>query len=188
MADIVVDSSIIIGIARLYKNNERKPRTRREFYLFQIMEQLEEGNINCVVTPTILKEIKRGAKYDNGFGEKIVSRYGIRYDFDDQDKSKTLELVEAYGNYLINNEPAIELAQNKTSRNYFDARIVAETSVLQKKLGRQIPILTDNIRDICDESKINIINTNYNLLKTHIHSMHTLQEAIAFSESNSEKE
>lgn len=36
MADIVVDSSLIIGIAKIYKDNVQSPRNRRENYLFQI--------------------------------------------------------------------------------------------------------------------------------------------------------
>ena len=186
MADLVVDSSIIIGIAKLYKDNIQSPRNRRENYLFNIKNLIEDGKINCVVTPTIMKEIRRGSKFDKGFGLKIISRFGTQIDFDDYDKNKTIELVDTYGNYMINDKTAIENAEDSMSRNYADARIVAETAVLQKKFGNVIPLLTDNIADICDESKINIINLRHGVPKIHIHSMHTLKDAIALAERNTE--
>ena len=186
MADLVVDSSIIIGIAKLYKDNIQSPRNRRENYLFNIKNLIEDGKINCIVTPTIMKEIRRGSKFDNGFGLKIISRFGTQIDFDDYDQNKTIELVDAYGNYEINDRMAIENAEDSLSRNYADARIVAETAVLQKKFGKAIPLLTDNIADICDESKINIINIRHGVPKIHIHSMHTVNDAIAVSENSDE--
>ena len=76
MAEIVVDSSIIIGIAKQYNNNSQKPKNRRVSFLFVVKELIEDGVIIPVVTPTIEKEVMRGSKYDNGFGEKIILRFG----------------------------------------------------------------------------------------------------------------
>ena len=75
MIDLILDTSIILGISHLYMDNITKPRSRRERYLFDIKDKLEDRKINCIVTPTILNEIKKGWRRDDGFAEKVVSRF-----------------------------------------------------------------------------------------------------------------
>ena len=189
MAEIVVDSSIIIGIAKLYKRNTKSPQNRRENFFFEVKNLIEDGIIVPVVTPTIAKEIRRGSRYDNGLGEKIVGRFGKEYEFDDYGQNKTIELVDTYGNYEFDDGNfAIEQAEDSLSRNYADARIVAEVSALQKKLGRAVPLLTDNIGDICNEAKINMINERHAVPKIHIHSSHTVRDAIAIAQRDEQTE
>ena len=148
MVDIVFDSSILIEIAHLYSKNIQTPRTQREVFLFRVKEKMEDQKINIIITPTIKREILWGERFDNGLAEKIMNRYCEIEEFDDYDEAKTLELSDTYGNSPIDGEPAILYANDYLSRNYNDALIVAETTELQKKRGKTIPFLTDNIKKI----------------------------------------
>ena len=177
MIDIVVDSSIIIGISRLYMENVKHPRDRREQFLFEIKDAITNCEFTPVITPTIRREIMRGKSFDS-WSLKLLDRYCEVLKFDQYSQDKTLLMTDAYGNYLIDDFPAIIDAEHYLEPNYNDATIVSETDVEQKRRGRIIPLLTDNIKDVCDEAKINYVNKRHNMPKVHIHSIYTYKDAI----------
>lgn len=178
MVDFIIDTNVIIGITHLYLEKVTHPRNRREVYLFEIKELIEDGKINAIITPTVLQEIKKGRKKDNGLAEKFVNRFCEVANFNQYAKDKALILTDAYGNYPIDEKPAIVLAEDYTQRNYCDATIIAEATVEQKLRKKVIPFLTENLKDVCDEAKINQINKRHNVPAIHIHSLHTIKEAI----------
>lgn len=184
MNNVVLDTSILLGISHIYKNNIQQPRSRRDRFLFDIKDMLEDRKITCIVTPTIRDEIKKGWRRDDGFAEKVISRFCEIDKFNKIEEGKALSLADAYGNFPIGDSTAIIRAEHHWQENYFDALIVAEVSVLQKKYNQIIPFITDNIKDVCDEAKINQINNRHGVEKIHIHSMHTLKDAIALAKSN----
>jgi len=94
-----------------------------------------------------------------------------------------LSVTDAYGNFPINDSPAIINAEHYLQENYNDAAIVSEVAVIQKLRKKIIPFVTDNIKDVCDESKINQINARHGLPKVHIHSMSTLKDAIELAKN-----
>jgi len=184
MLDVVIDSSIIIGIVHLYMKNAVKPRDKREIQLFKIKDLLEDRKINCIVTPTIKKEILRGWRHDNGLGEKVISRFCSSIEFDDLAEARALQLTDSYGNVEINGMPAIPGAEDYLCPNYNDASIVAETSILQKLMGKEIPLITDNLKDVCDQNKINQINRKNNIPIIQVFSMRTLDDALSLARKN----
>lgn len=182
MAEFIVDTNIIIGISHLYLENVQHARNRRESYLFELKELIEDGVVTPIITPTVLKEIKKGSKKDGGMAEKIVSRFCKVIQFDEYAENKTLVLTDAYGNYPIDDKPAIVLAEDYLQRNYKDATIIAEATVVQKLSKQTLPFITENLKDVCDEAKINTVNKRHNVPALHIHSLHTVKEALEICE------
>lgn len=184
MSNLILDTSILLGISHIYQENIVKPRSRRERELFIIKDLLEDKKINCIVTPTIMREVKRGWRRDDGFAERVVNRFCEIVKFDEYSEGKALSITDAYGNFPIGDFPAIVNAEDYLQQNYNDAAIIAEVAIEQKRRGMLIPFVTDNIRDVCDEAKINQINSRHNVPKVHIHSMSTLKDAIELAKNS----
>lgn len=178
MIKLAADSSIIISIARMLFNGKLRPTSRKESAVFEIMGLISKGELQFVVTPTILKEIQRGSHIDQGTAERFVERFCEIADFDYRKQDRAYLLADAYGNCIVDNESAVKTAQNSTERNYNDCLILAETVVEQSCGDFKLPFITANYKDVFDIIRINEINKKYNMPPILICSVNTINEAV----------
>ena len=185
MMEFVINTGIILDIIDLYKNNITEPRNSFDVNLFKLKNMIEQGEITPIITPTIMREISYGSKFDRGFGEAYTNRYFTEIPFTEYMSDKSLLMADGYGNYLINQEfPAIPEAEDYLCKNYNKARIVGEVAVLEKKLGKVIPFITHNSDGVFDFRKINYINERNNIPELHIHTLKGLGHAINIAKSS----
>lgn len=181
MLDIAFDSSILIGISRLYINHINYPRKKEEKTLFEIRDMIINGEINAIVTQTVYREIKRGKSHDNGLAQKFINAYCDVIIPTQYEKDKALCVTDAYGNLQIKGHTAIQLAEDGIQPNYDDATIVAEVSVEQKMAGKHIPFVTANLRDVNDLARINNVNKRHDLPEIFICSVGRFKDAYYFA-------
>ena len=133
MVDIILDSSVLIGISQFSMKQKNRPR-HTEKPIFDIRELMSNGEINVIVPQTVYKEIKRGKNHDNGLTQKFVNTFCEVIIPSEYEKDKALCLTDAYGNVEIGDKPAIEEAEDNLQRNYRDAKIIAEARDKKKKI------------------------------------------------------
>ncbi len=180
MVDIILDSSVLIGISQYSMKQKNRPR-HTEKPIFDIRELMSNGEINVIVPQTVYKEIKRGKNHDNGLTQRFVNTFCEVIMPSEYEKDKALCLTDAYGNVEIGDKPAIEEAEDNLQRNYRDAKIIAEASVEQKSRGKQIPFITANLKDVCDIKRINEINKRHGLPELFICSLERYKDALYFA-------
>ena len=180
MVDIILDSSVLIGISQFSMKQKSCPR-KTEKPIYDIRELMINGEINVIVPQTVYNEIKRGKTHDNGLTQKFVNTFCEVIIPSAYKKDKALCLTDAYGNVEIDDKPAIEKAEDNLQRNYKDACIIAEASVEQKSRRKQIPFITANLRDVCDIKRINEINKRHGLPEIFICSLERYKDALYFA-------
>ena len=180
MVDIILDSSVLIGISQYSMKQKNRPR-RNEQPICDIRELMINGEINVIVPQTVYREIKRGKSHDNGLTQKFVNTFCEIINPSEYEKDKAVCLTDAYGNVEIDDKPAIEEAEDNLQRNYRDAKIIAESSVEQKTRGKKIPFITANLRDVCDIKHINEINKRHGLPELFICSLERYKDALYFA-------
>jgi len=186
---VVINTCVIIDLIDMYKSKNKTPSTPKEEKLFKLKHLIETREITPIATPTIIREISHGSKYDRGFGEIYLQAYFYEPDFDDYMNAKTLLLADGYGNYEIGDEEdnhPIPEAEDYLSRNYNNAKIIGEVSVLEKKMGKTIPFITYNTMHTFNFRNINFINFRNNMPETRIHTLKGLDNAVLIAKSNNE--
>ena len=186
MVDVILDSSVLIGIAQYSMKNKSCPR-KTEKPLLEIRELMLDGKINVIVTQTVYKEIKRGKDHDNGLTQRFVNEFCETIIPTQYEKDKALCMADAYGNFPIDDKFAIVLAEDSTQKNYKDAFIVGEASVEQKMRKKRIPFITANLRDVCYIKRINEIKKRHGLPEIFICSIDRYMDAVYFAQREDEK-
>lgn len=181
MVDIVIDSSVIIGMSRLTQKHIKYARNKDELPLFNIIEMLINGEINIVVPQTIYREIKRGKVHDNGLAQNFLNDACEVLRPTEEEKTEAIKVTNDYATVAIDGRTAIYLAKDKTEKHYGDARIVGEISVEQKYRGKRIPFITANLRDVKDVKRINEINRRNGLPEIFICPLSRYMDAINFA-------
>jgi len=181
MVDVVLDSSIIIGISRLSMKHINYARKKEEKPLFEIRNMILNNEINVIVPQTVYREIKRGKEHDKGLAQTFLNTFCEVLQPSQYEQDKALCVTDAYGNVLLEDKTAIYLAEDYSQKNYDDATIVAEVSVSQKTRKKHIPFITANLKDVHDINRINQINVRHGLPEIFICSLSRFKDAIYFA-------
>lgn len=128
---VVLDTNVVINMAKL---SEKKLQDKSNPFarLFQLKER---GEIEFVITPQVLIEVVRGHHIDNGRTERFINKHCTLKQFTSEQINTCVDLALEYG--YAN---AIPNAKSTTARNFDDALILAQATVLG------LTLITDNTR------------------------------------------
>ena len=167
---VVVDTNVIIDLAKIFGSGKINTNDRKENSLSQIFTMIADGRVQLQVVPKVAQEIKRGSKKDKGLSEMFMTKYCDEIELSPEEKHEAQDLAYDYGNVLVGQFPAVAFAQNSTSKNFSDALIVAQISIAQRKLGEELLYMTQNTKDVFDTPSINVINEEHSLPEIKIFS------------------
>ena len=163
MVDVVLDSSVIIGLSRLTDKHKKYARNKSELPYFELINMMMKGSINIVVPQTVYREIKRGKVHDHGVAQDFLNDSCEVLQTSQEEKDLSLQVLKDYATLIIDGRTAMYLAKDNTEKNYRDGRIVAEISVEQSIRGKRIPFITNNLKDVKDIKRINAVNKLHGL-------------------------
>ena len=181
MVDVVLDSSVIIGLSRLTDKHKKYARNKNELPYFEIVDMMIRGEINVVVPQTVYREIKRGKEHDHGIAQAFLNDSCEVLQTSQQEKDLSLQVLKDYATLTIDGRTAMYLAKDNTEKNYRDGRIVAEISVEQSIRGKRIPFITNNLKDVKDIKRINAVNKLHGLPEIFICPLSRYMDAIMFA-------
>jgi len=181
MVDVVLDSSVIIGLSRLTDKHKKYARNKSELPYFELIDMMIKGSINVVVPQTVYREIKRGKEHDHGIAQDFLNDSCEVLQTTQEEKDLSLKVLKDYANLVIDGRTAMYLAKDNTEKNYRDGRIVAEISVEQLGRGKRIPFITNNLKDVKDIKRINEVNKRHGLPEIFICPLSRYMDAIMFA-------
>ena len=181
MVDVVLDSSVIIGLSKLTIKHKKHARNKSELPYFELIDMMIKGSINVVVPQTVYREIKRGKEHDHGITQDFLNDSCEVLQTTKDEKELSLKVLNDYATLMIDGRTAMYLAKDNIEKNYKDGRIVAEISVEQLGRGKKIPFITANLRDVRDIKRINEVNKLHGLPEIFICPLSRYMDAIMFA-------
>lgn len=172
MPSYVVDTNILIDIKKIMCNQYDFNKNRDAQYYSDFVEFLTSGEVEVLVTPTVLSEVKKGSYKENFLLERFINRFCTICEFNDEENRLVEKLC---ADYIEGENPAVPTIKDMGDRikyNSNDARVLAETTVLYNSDKHDIiKLLTKNIADFANASAINRINERYGLKTIPFNSM-----------------
>lgn len=164
MKAYIVDTNVLIDIKNIMAGNI-SPQTKRFYRNYSgLIETIANGEVQIIVVPTVLEEIKQGARKDDYSLEILIQRFCLEYEF----STRELELVDKlYSDYIESEDPAIPVFKEINGiikYNSKDARILAESTVVYNNNKQDvIKLITNNVSDFTNPTSIWKINYKYGL-------------------------
>lgn len=167
-----VDTNVLIDIMKIFTGqiNSRANRYYQNYADF--INLIGDREVQVLIVPTVLEEIRRGSHKDDYMLETFILRMCEQCEL----TNKELELVDMlYKDYIQGEESAIPVFKDMGDHikyNDKDARILAEIVVLyNSKKYDAIKFITNNIQDFINIDAIKEINEKYNLKMIPFNSM-----------------
>lgn len=162
MKAYIVDTNVLIDIKNIINGNIN-PQAKRYYRNYSdLIETITDRDVQIIVMPTVLEEIKQGAHKDDYSLEILIERFCLTYEFSKEE----LDLVDKlYNDYIDGDEPAVPIFKEingGVKYNSKDARILAEATVVYNNNKKDIiKLITNNISDFTNPTKIGSINSKY---------------------------
>ena len=160
-----VDSNVLIDIKKAITGEINPDKSRYHRHYKDLIELIINDEIQLLVVPTVLEEIRRGSYKDDFLTERFIQKFCVECDLDKEEIKLADELYNAY---IDGDEeavvPVFKEMKNTIKYNTKDARILAEVTVLfNSNKYDAIKFITNNIGDFINVEGIKNINREYGL-------------------------
>lgn len=168
----IVDTNILIDIIKVMTNEINAKSSRYHRNYLELIDNLNDGNIGLLITPTVLHEVKKGSYKDDFLLERFIRRFCKTCELDEFEKEL---IVNLYNEYIEGENPAVPVYKDMGDHmkyNDNDAKILAEATVLyNSKKYDIIKLLTNNVSDFINMDKTDKINLKNGLKSIQFNSM-----------------
>ena len=160
-----VDSNVLIDIKKVIAGEINPEKSRYHRHYKDLIELIINDEIQLLVVPTVLEEIKRGSHKDDFLTERFIHKFCVECELD---KEEMMLVDELYSAYIDGDEdavvPVFKEMKNTIKYNTKDARILAEVTVLfNSNKYDSVKFITNNIGDFINVDGIKSINQEYDL-------------------------
>lgn len=160
-----VDTNILIDIKRIITGEINPNRSRYHRNYNDLIELITSDEIEILVVPTVLEEIRRGSHKDDALTERFIGRFCTQCELTEQEQ---LWADDLYDEYIAGEEDAVIPVFKDMGKmmkyNTKDAHILAEvTAIYNGKRYDAVKFITNNIIDFINVDGVRRINQDLGL-------------------------